>query len=128
MPDRSHIVLATAGGGWLTQLRDALASPTYAGLASAAAAGWQSAISALPEQVFGILIAGTIAAVADTVLGVRRARREGRAELKTFLVKVGDKLSSRFGLFSAAVWIGIVKGSPWEAVGAVGWSWGRSRC
>jgi len=118
MPDRSHIILA-ASDGWLTQFRDALASPTYAGLAAACVGGWQSIISAMPEQALALLVGGTIAAMADTALGVRRARREGRAELKTFLVKVGDKVASRFGCFSAAIWIGIVKGNPWSAVSAV---------
>lgn len=115
---RSHIVLA-AGPGALAQLRDALASPTYAGLVAAVAGGWQGLIKAMPEQTLGLIIAGTLVAVADTILGIRRARREGRAAFGTFLTKVGDKLASRFGVFSAAIWIGSVRGTTWQAVGAV---------
>lgn len=115
---RSNIVL-TAGPSWLSQLRDAIATPTVAGISAALFAGWQDTWHTMPVEVFGMLLVGTLLAVEDQWFGWRRAREEGKASVAAFVTKTGNKLASRVGYVTLAAGIGIKADRFWDSVGAM---------
>ena len=97
---------------WVDRVREFLVAPSTSAGAAAALAAWQDFWTAAPEQVVSGVFVLLLAMLGDSVLGTRRAVKEGKFRLRALLIKPLDKALTYLGILLVAILLGAQVGIP----------------